>query len=330
MARVNTQGFEEQAEPAEDGLDRQEAQPGRPLAEGERVQLTDPKGRLHTVTLQAGKAFHTHRGAIAHDDLLGSAEGGVVTSTSGTPYLALRPLLSDYMLAMPRGAQVIYPKDAAQILLAGDVYPGARVLEAGAGSGALTCCLLRAVGDSGSVISYERRTDHAEVAQANVERFYGHQPDTWRLVVGDVADCAAAAGTGPVDRVVLDMLAPWEVLDAVGAVLVPGGVLIGYVATVPQLSRFVEAVREHSGFTEPAAWESLVRPWHVVGLGGAPGTPHDRAHRLPDHRTPARGRGARAGPTAARWQGGAARRRARRVVGRVNSGPWTRRRVTSA
>lgn len=247
---------------------------GRPFAEGDRVQLTDPKGRLHTVTLEVGKAFHTHRGAIAHDDLIGRSEGIVVMSTSNTAYLALRPLLTDYVLAMPRGAQVIYPKDSAQILAQGDIFPGARVLEAGAGSGALTCSLLRAVGGQGEVISYERREDHAVVAKQNVERFAGEAPPNWRLIIGDLLECVGdgteGSGVGPVDRVILDMLSPWEVIDAVSQVLVPGGVLVGYVATVPQLSKLVEGLREHGSFTEPAAWESLVRPWHVVGLAVRP------------------------------------------------------------
>ena len=138
------------------------------FAEGERVQITDPKGRSHTVTLTTGKQFHTHRGAIEHDDLIGRPEGSVVLSSSGTPYLALRPLLSDFVLSMPRGAAVVYPKDAAQIVGLGDIYPGARVLEAGAGSGALTCSLIRAVGPTGRVVSYELRADHAEVARHNV------------------------------------------------------------------------------------------------------------------------------------------------------------------
>jgi tRNA (adenine57-N1/adenine58-N1)-methyltransferase catalytic subunit len=254
-----------------------DGRPTGPFRPGDRVQLTDPKGRLHTVKLEEGKAFHTHRGAVAHDDLIGQPEGIVVKATSGTPYLALRPLLSDYVLSMPRGAAVIYPKDAAQIVAMGDVFPGAVVLEAGAGSGALTCSLLRAVGDAGRVISYERREDFAEVARTNVERFFGGPPPAWDLRVGDVAEIAAAAALGEVDRVVLDMLAPWEVLDAVSAVLRPGGVLVGYVATVTQLSRVVEALREQGTFTEPAAWESLVRPWHVVGLAVRP------EHRMVGH-----------------------------------------------
>src|SRR4051794_34278964 len=155
---------------------------------GDRVQLTDPKGRLHTVVLEAGRQFHTHRGAISHDDLIGAPEGSVVQSTANTAYLALRPLLADFVLSMPRGAQVIYPKDAAQIVGSGDIGPGMRVLEAGAGSGALTCSLLRAVGSSGTVTSYERREDFADVARANVGAFFGEVPGNWSLRLGDLAE----------------------------------------------------------------------------------------------------------------------------------------------
>jgi tRNA (adenine57-N1/adenine58-N1)-methyltransferase len=241
---------------------------------GERVQLRDQKGRLHTVVLEPGKQFHTHRGAIEHDSLIGCPEGIVVMATSGTPYLALRPLATDFVLSMPRGAAVIYPKDAAQILMEGDIYPGARVLEAGAGSGALTCALLRAVGPAGWVVSYDNRADHAEVAERNVEAFFGTRPDNWDLRLGDVAD---HPDEEVVDRVVLDMLAPWDVLEAVSAALRPGGVLVGYVATTTQLSRLVEALRGHGGYTEPAAWEALVRQWHVVGLAVRP------SHRMQGH-----------------------------------------------
>ena len=246
-----------------------------PFREGDSVQLTDPKGRLHTVVLHPGKQFHTHRGAVAHDDLIGEPEGIVVKAQpSGTQYLALRPLLADFVLSMPRGAAVVYPKDAAQIVAMGDIFPGARVVEAGAGSGALTCSLLRAVGEHGTVISYERREEFAAVARKNVERFFGGPPANWDLRDGDLAGHPADE---PVDRVVLDMLAPWEVLPAMAAVLVPGGVLMAYVATATQLSRVVEAVRELGGFTEPAAWESMVRPWHVVGLAVRP------EHRMIGH-----------------------------------------------
>ena len=237
-----------------------------PFQAGDRVQLTDPKGRMHTLVLEPGKVYHTHRGGLPHDELIGRPDGSVVSSSGGTAYLALRPLLADYVLSMPRGAQVIYPKDAAQIVAMGDVFPGARVLEAGAGSGALTCSLLRAVGPGGSVTSYELRPDFADIARRNVEAFLGGPQPNWTLRVGDVADCPE---TG-YDRIILDMLAPWDVLDLVERALVPGGVLIGYVATTPQLSELVEALRERGGFTEPRAWESLVRDWHAEGLAVRP------------------------------------------------------------
>jgi tRNA (adenine57-N1/adenine58-N1)-methyltransferase catalytic subunit len=195
-------------------------------------------------------------------------EGSIVKSTNGDPFLVLRPLLVDYVMSMPRGAQLIYPKDAAQIVVEGDIFPGARVLEAGAGSGALTCSLLRAVGPHGRVISYEVRADHADHARRNVETFYGCVPDNWQLILTDVVDADLADGS--VDRVVLDMLAPWEVLDTVARVLAAGGVLIVYVATVTQLSKTVEALRDQQCWTEPRSWETLQRGWNVVGLAVRP------------------------------------------------------------
>jgi tRNA (adenine57-N1/adenine58-N1)-methyltransferase catalytic subunit len=237
-----------------------------PFREGDRVQLTDPKNRMHTIVLEHGKEFHTHRGALQHDALIGLPDGSVVVSAGGTAYLALRPLLSDYVLSMPRGAQVIYPKDAAQIVAMADIFPGAKVMEAGAGSGALTCSLLRAVGSTGEVHSYELREDFAAIARKNVEAFFGGPHPAWHLHSGDVAD---AEGTG-FDRIVLDMLTPWEALETVERALIPGGVFIGYVATTPQLSELVEALRERGGWTEPRAWESLVRDWHADGLAVRP------------------------------------------------------------
>ena len=241
---------------------------------GDLVQLTDPKGRMHTIELAPGKEFHTHRGLIPHDALIGQPEGIVVTSVGGTAYLAFRPLLSDYVLSMPRGAAVVYPKDAAQIVGLADIFPGASVVEAGAGSGALTCSLLRAVGEHGSVTSYERRADFAEVARANVERFFGSPQQNWRLTVGDFVESCTDSD---VDRIVLDMLAPWEVLEVAADALVPGGVLCAYVATTTQLSRVVEGLRSHRGFAEPQSWESLVRGWHVDGLAVRP------EHRMIGH-----------------------------------------------
>ena len=229
---------------------------------------------MHTITLTAGKEFHTHRGVIPHDDLIGKPEGIVVTSAGGTDYLALRPLLSDYVLSMPRGATIVYPKDAAQIVAMAYIFPGARVVEAGAGSGALSCSLLRAVGAEGHVTSYERRADFADVARTNVERFLGGPQGHWTLIVGDLVD---GEGEGLADRVVLDMLAPWEIVEVAARMLVHGGVLCAYVATTTQLSSTVEAIRTAGCYAEPAAWESMVRGWHVDGLAVRP------EHRMIGH-----------------------------------------------
>ena len=248
------------------------------FSEGERVQLTDPKGRLHTITLVPGQDFHTHRGRLAHNDLIGAPDGSTVKNTAGVEYLAVRPLLSDYVLSMPRGAAVIYPKDAGQIVVMADIFPGAHVVEAGVGSGALSMSLLRAVGDQGRLHSFERREDFADIARGNVENFFGGPHPAWQVTVGDLVECLpTAVEAGTIDRVVLDMLAPWECLDVVADALAPGGVLICYLATVTQLSRVAEAAREHGGFTEPAAWESLVRGWHLEGLAVRP------EHRMHGH-----------------------------------------------
>jgi tRNA (adenine57-N1/adenine58-N1)-methyltransferase len=245
-----------------------------PLQPGEWITLSDPKGRRHSVLLERGKVFHTTKGGISHDDLIDGPDAVVIRSLGGVEYLALRPLMSDYSVSMPRGAAVIYPKDTAQIITMADIFPGAKVIEAGAGSGALTTALLRAVGVNGSVISYERRADFAEVARRNVTNFFGAEHPAWRLEVGDLVDSLDVTDA---DRVVLDMLAPWECVDAVAGVLVPGGVFCAYVATTTQLSRFVETLRAHGEFTEPRAWESLVRDWHVEGLAVRPG------HRMQGH-----------------------------------------------
>ncbi|HEX5189666.1 MAG TPA: tRNA (adenine-N1)-methyltransferase [Streptosporangiaceae bacterium] len=268
-----------------------------PFSPGDQVQLTDEKGRSHRLILAPGKAFHTHRGSIAHDDLIGAAEGSVVRASGGMPYIALRPLLADYTVSMSRGATVVYPKDATQIVGLADIFPGARVLEAGAGSGALSCWLLRAIGEEGQLVSYERRADFAAVAQANVEGYFGGPHKAWRLVIAGLPRDDASAG-GPTasddpasaeatsahppeaawyDRIVLDLLAPWEHVAGAADWLVPGGLIACYVATTTQLSRAVEALRGHGGFTEPAAWESMQRGWHVDGLAVRP------EHRMIGH-----------------------------------------------
>jgi tRNA (adenine57-N1/adenine58-N1)-methyltransferase catalytic subunit len=289
-----------------------------PLQAGDQVQLTDPKGRMHQIVLQPGETFHTHRGALSHDDLIGAPEGSVVTAVGGTAYVALRPLLADYTLAMKRGAAIIYPKDAAQILAYADIFPGARVLEAGAGSGALSAWMLRATGPGGHLVSFERRPDFAAIARANVQKYFGEVPPWWTLVTGDLSAKAAldiiaavrpaapavasrqvprlppednAAGTETVaaagsvspdalevfDRVILDMLAPWDCVADIATALIPGGLLCCYVATTTQLSRVTEEIRAHGGFFEPAAWETMMRGWHLDGLAVRP------EHRMIGH-----------------------------------------------
>ena len=242
------------------------------------MQLTDPKGRMHTITLEPGKQFHTHKGILEHDTLLGGPEG-VVVRIGTTEYLALRPLLPDYVLSMKRGAQVVYPKDAGQVVQMADVFPGAHVVEAGVGSGALSMSLLRAVGDTGRLSSYERRQDFADIARDNVERYFGGPHPAWSITVGVPAGGAAQSATDrDVDRVVLDMLAPWERLDAVAGALRPGGLLCCYVATTTQLSTTVEALRAH-GTLHRAAVVGVAGPrsWHVEGLAVRPD------HRMVGH-----------------------------------------------
>lgn len=249
-----------------------------PFQPGDRVQLTDAKRRHFTIVLQPGEQFFTHKGSIAYDDVIGQHEGTVVLSSQGGEYLCFRHLMVDHVLSMPRGAAVIYPKDSAQIMVEGDIFPGARVLEAGAGSGALSMSLLRAIGEHGQLISYEIRQDHLDYAEDNVTEFFGGHPKNWSLRLGDLRDVHLDDLDGmPVDRIILDMLEPWECLDTVRELLLPGGVFMTYVATVPQLMKVMEGIRQQKCFTEPRAWESLVREWKVDGLATRP------EHRMNAH-----------------------------------------------
>lgn len=242
-----------------------------PLRAGERVQLTDAKGRMHTIQLREDGHFHTHRGGIDHTDVIGMPDGSVVRTAEDHEYLVLRPLLSDYVMGMPRGAAIIYPKDSGQIVQMADIFAGAVVAEAGVGSGALAMSLLNTIGATGRLISIERRADFAEIARANVRAWFGGDHPAWEVHVGDLAEVLlAVAEEAGVDRVVLDMLAPWENIDAAARALVPGGVLLAYVATTTQLSRFAEDLRASGAFTEPQAWESMVRTWHLEGLAVRP------------------------------------------------------------
>jgi tRNA (adenine57-N1/adenine58-N1)-methyltransferase len=241
-----------------------------PFKAGDRVQLTGFKGRRNTITLAEGGVFHTHRGTLGHDLLIGEPDGSVVVGSDGQHYLALKPLLADYVMSMPRGAAIVYPKDAGQIIASADIALGQRVVEAGVGSGALTLWLLRAVGETGTVHSVERRQEFADVAADNVAGFFEGAPDRWTLTTGDLVEVLDAGEPAIADRVVLDMLAPWETVPAVERALAPGGVVIAYIATVPQLSRTVEALRDSGAFTEPLSTETMVRGWHVDGLAVRP------------------------------------------------------------
>lgn len=241
------------------------------LAAGQRVQLTDAKGRKSTITLADGGEWHTHHGVLRHAVMLGQPEGIVVANDAGVTYQVLRPLLNDFVLSMPRGATVVYPKDSAQIVQVADIFPGAHVVEAGVGSGALSMSLLRAVGDTGTVTSYERREEFADIARGNVEAFFGQAHPGWTIHTGDMQEESLVhEAPGSVDRVVLDMLAPWECLDAVRTIMAPGGVWVSYVATVTQMSRLAEELRASGGFTEPEAHETMLRTWHLDGLAVRP------------------------------------------------------------
>jgi tRNA (adenine57-N1/adenine58-N1)-methyltransferase len=234
---------------------------------GDRVQLTDAKGKMHTITLQLNQEWHTHNGWLVHNEVVGLPEGSVVETTGGLKFLAFKPLLADYVLAMPRGATIVYPKDAAMILGLADIAPGVSVLEAGVGSGALSISLLRAVGSSGTVDSFEKREEFATIATKNVNQYFGENPSNWHLELGAVQDFNHVK---QYDRVVLDMLAPWECIDMASKVLVPGGVFIAYVATTTQLSQTAEAIKASACFTEPESSETIVRGWHHEGLAVRP------------------------------------------------------------
>jgi tRNA (adenine57-N1/adenine58-N1)-methyltransferase len=245
--------------------------------EGDIVQITDTKGRMYRLQLKSGNEFHTHRGHIPHNDIIGKSEGSVITSSNNNKYLAFKPLLLDQVLSMKRGAAVIYPKDSATILVEADIFPGAHVVEAGAGSGGLSLFLLRAIGQEGKLVSCEIRADFAQVARENVERIYGENPSNWELVNLDFNSAVSTFPDASVDRIILDMLAPWECFQSASRILKPGGVLAIYVATTTQMSRSVETLRILNQFAEPRSGETLVRLWHVEGLSVRP------EHRMSGH-----------------------------------------------
>lgn len=239
------------------------------LSYGDALQITGPKRRINTIVLQEGAQFSTQHGGIAHSELVGLPDGSVV-KIGGRDHLVIRPLLNDYIMSMPRGAAIIYPKDSAQIVAFGDIHPGLTVVEAGVGSGALSLFLLRALAGTGRLVSFERREEFRDIAAANVRGFFGETPN-WELALGDLQEqLPERVGRGEADRILLDMLAPWECIDAAADALKPGGLILCYVATVPQLSRTVEAIRQHGSFTVPISNETLVRGWNVDGLAVRP------------------------------------------------------------
>ena len=234
---------------------------------GDRIQLTDPKGKMYTFTITPGKEWHTHKGWIVHNDLIGLPEGSVVSTSAGLQFTAFKPLLGDFVLSMPRGATIVYPKDAAMIIGVADVFPGAKVIEAGVGSAALSISLLRAIGPTGELTSFERREDFADIARENVCTYFGTVPTNWNLNIGSVQESSMDK---KYDRVILDMLAPWECISFAAEVLRPGGVFLAYVATTTQLSMTAEAIKEDGHFTEPLSSETIVRDWHHEGLAVRP------------------------------------------------------------
>ncbi|HEX9888544.1 MAG TPA: tRNA (adenine-N1)-methyltransferase [Nitriliruptorales bacterium] len=239
----------------------------QPLTAGERVVLLDRKGRRYLVTLEPGKEWHSHAGLVAHDDIIGQPETAAVRTTKDMEVTVLRPTLEDFVLKMPRGAQVIYRKDQAMIVALADIRPGCTVVEAGAGSGALSLALLQAVGSEGRVISFERRDDHIEHARRNVSDFLGEQPANWDLRLGDLADHLEEVSC---DRLVLDLLEPWEMVKGARRAVRPGGIVIAYTPAVTQVMRFTDALVDVGGFGALRTTETLLRPWKVDGLSVRP------------------------------------------------------------
>jgi tRNA (adenine57-N1/adenine58-N1)-methyltransferase len=240
---------------------------GTPFQDGEQVLLIDQRGKRHLIFLRKSETFHSDRGWISHDLIIGQREGTWVRSSLGLRYLALRPTLAEYVLEMPRGAQVIYPKDLAMILFWADIYPGCRVLEAGTGSGALTLALLRVVGPEGRVITYEQRDEFARRAIANIHMRLGEVSNlTVRL--GPVEE--GLGDEEPVDRVLLDLPEPWKLTEAIATVLRPGGILLCYVPTIIQSQQASEVLRRQRSWGLIETFETLVRPWNIDGLSVRP------------------------------------------------------------
>jgi len=243
------------------------------LKEGEMILLVTKKDQRFLLTLKEGEQFHYQRGVVSHSDILGKTEGCAVKSSMGEELTVFRPTLADYILKLKRRTQIIYPKDIGAILVRADIYPGANVLEAGVGSGALTLALLRTVGDRGKVISYENRPEFAALALENIERFLGDKPENFELKVGNIYE---EIPEETVDRVILDLPEPWRALPQVEKALKPGGIVLAHIATTLQIHEYVETLRKTS-FSMIETFEVLVRPWHVKDLSVRP------EHRMVAH-----------------------------------------------
>jgi tRNA (adenine57-N1/adenine58-N1)-methyltransferase len=236
----------------------------RPFVPGEQIVVVDSKGRQYLVVLAEEGEFHTHTGVVPHTEFLGQEEGVTVRSTTGARYTAMRPTLSDFILRMPRGAQVIYPKDLGPILMIADIYPGAKVLEAGVGSGALSMTMLRA---GAEIVGYELREDFAQRAQENVRTFLGEEAASrYRVEIRDVYDGIDERG---LDRIVLDLPEPWQVVKHAKVALRPGGILVAYNPSIMQVAQFRETLAE-SDFELPETVEIMLRTWHVEGQAVRP------------------------------------------------------------
>lgn len=243
------------------------------LAAGDSVMFIDRKRRRYLRTLRSGAKIPLRDGTIEADALIGSADGVRIANSANETFLVLRPTYPDLVLRLPREAQVIYPKDIASILVWGDLFPGAHVIEAGVGPGALTMALLRAVGANGHVVSYDCRADHIEMAKKNVARFFGDAPQ-WTVKLGDVYE---SIDEKDVDRVIFDLPEPWRALEGAAGALVAGGVLVGYVPTVLQVKALVDALHAHPAFGAIETFEMMQRFWHVREISIRP------EHRMVAH-----------------------------------------------
>ncbi len=240
------------------------------FANGDRIHLVDQKGRQYALTLKDGEIYQFSGQTIPHDTLIGRPDGSVVELSGGKRMLALRPTLGEYVLKMPRGAQVLYPKDLALMLMWADIYPGARVFEAGTGSGALTMAILRAVGPSGAVVTYEMRDDFARTALTNIHRYMGPVPHLVSLRKNAYEGIELLEDGIPFDRVLLDLPEPWQVIPHAVQALRSGGIYLSFVPTVPQVMQTVEALQRSTVFGMVHTFETLLRTWSVQGRSVRP------------------------------------------------------------